>query len=677
MDVNSNIKYLKGVGEKRAELLAKLGVSTVGDLLTLYPRVYEDWSKIIPIAGAPQGENVCIRAVVGSHCRENRIRKGMTIYKTEITDGESLLEVAFFNNKYAAEKLEAGKEYLFFGKITGKGYFRTMTSPEFSEFDGTYHLRPIYPQTAGLNSRAIEKLVSNALEQCDEIDDPIPESIRLSYCLMGKKSALKNIHSPESEDLLSEARRRLIFEELFLLELGLLRLKSKNKKDNAAAMETDFTADFVASLPFELTGAQRRAIAESAEDMEKSVPMNRLLQGDVGSGKTAVGAALIYNCAMNGFQSALMAPTEVLAQQHFKTMSAFFENTDISVALLTGSTPAAEKRRIKDGLKSGKISLVIGTHAIIQKDVEFQSLALAITDEQHRFGVNQRSMLASKGIAPHTLVMSATPIPRTLALIIYGDLDLSILDEMPKGRQKIETFLVATEIRERAYGYIKKHLCEGMQGYIVCPLVEDGENFSELTAAEELYKNLADGFFKGFKLGLLHGKMKPVEKKKVMDSFANGETQLLVSTTVIEVGIDVPNAVIIVIENAERFGLSQLHQLRGRVGRGTHASTCILISDAGDEKTRKRLSVLTSTSDGFKIADEDLKLRGPGDFFGSRQHGLPELKIADMMTDTEAIRETHAAAEILLKKNPALSGEEYSSLRNAVNKLFSSGISMN
>lgn len=676
MNISSDVKYLKGVGEKRAALLAKLDVRTLGNLLTLYPRVYEDWSKIIPIKDAPLGENVCIRAVAGHQCRENRIRKGMTIYKREITDGETLLELTFFNNKYAAESLEGGKEYLFFGKITGVGYYRSMNSPEFVEYDGTANLRPIYPQTAGLTSRTIQKLMQNALEVC-EVDDPIPESVRQAYCLMGLRDALQNIHAPSNADMLSEARRRLIFEELFLLELGLLRLKSKNRKGSAPAMEHDYTADFIASLPFELTGAQRRAIAQGTEDMSKPVPMNRLLQGDVGSGKTAVSAALIYNCALNGCQSALMAPTEVLALQHYKTLTKFFENTDISVALLTGSTPAAEKKRIKSALKSGEISLVIGTHALIQKDVEFNSLALAITDEQHRFGVNQRSTLASKGGSPHTLVMSATPIPRTLALIIYGDLDLSVLDEMPKGRQKIETFLVNTEIRERAYGYVKKHLCEGMQGYIVCPLVEEGEDFSELTAAQKLYKDLADGFFKGFKLGLLHGKMKPADKKSVMDSFARGETQLLVSTTVIEVGIDVPNAVIMVIENAERFGLSQLHQLRGRVGRGSHRSTCILISDAGDEKTQKRLSVMTSTSDGFKIADEDLKMRGPGDFFGSRQHGLPEMKIADMMTDTEAIREAHAAAENLLKKNPALAGEEYASLRRAVNKMFSGGMSMN
>ena len=676
MEFNASIKYLKGVGEKRAAMLAKLGIYTLWDLLTFYPRTHEDWSNISSISDAPMNENVCIRGVVGMRCREPRIRKGMTLYKTEITDGEDLIDVTFFNNKYAAEKLVQGKEYLFFGKITGKGYYKSMNSPEFEEYDGGERFRPIYPQTSGLNSKAIEKLVKTAFSVCGAFTDPLPEEIRSRYCLMGIEQALRNIHFPESEDMLSEARRRLIFEELFLLELGLMRLKTKNRRFTASAMQNDYTDEYISSLPFELTNAQRRAIAEATRDMNKNAPMNRLLQGDVGSGKTAVSAALIYNCVKNGYQSALMAPTEVLAVQHYKTLAKMFEKTDINIALLTGSTPAAEKKKIKASLKQGETDLVIGTHAIIQKDVEFKNLALAVTDEQHRFGVNQRGTLTSKGTNPHTLVMSATPIPRTLALIIYGDLDLSILDEMPKGRQKIDTFLVSGEIRERAYGYVKKHLCEGRQGYIVCALVAENEA-SELTAATELYKDLADGFFKGFRVGLLHGKMKPAEKKSVMESFASGETRLLVSTTVIEVGIDVPNAVIMVIENAERFGLSQLHQLRGRIGRGTEKSTCIMISDAHNEATEHRLKVLASTSDGFRIADEDLKLRGPGDFFGARQHGLPEMKIADMMTDGEAIRETHQAASYLLQKNPALAGEEYASLRNAVNRLFSGGISMN
>lgn len=672
MELNASIKYLKGVGEKRAAMLAKLGIFTLRDLLTFYPRTYEDWSKITAIKDAPMNENVCIRAIVGMPCREHKIRKGMTLYKTEVTDGEMILDITFFNNPYSAKKLEQGKEYLFFGRITGKGYFRSMNSPEFVETDGSGGIRPIYPQTAGMNSRAIEKLIKTAFEYGERVPDPIPVEIRNSYCLMELNDALRNIHFPKNEDMLSEARRRLIFEELFLLELGLLRMKTKSRQSTALSMEKDYTDEFRSLLPFELTNAQKRAISQAAADMLLGTPMNRLVQGDVGSGKTAVCAALIYNCIRNGYQSALMAPTEVLAMQHYKTLAKFFEETDITVALLTGSTPAAEKKRIKASLKSGETDLVIGTHALIQKDVEFESLALCVTDEQHRFGVNQRNSLHSKGKNPHTLVMSATPIPRTLALIIYGDLDLSILDEMPKGRQKTETYLVTPEIRERAYGYIKKHLCEGRQGYIVCPLVEEGEA-SEMTAANALFKELSDGFFKGFKLGLLHGKMKSADKKAVMDAFASGEIQLLVSTTVIEVGIDVPNAVIMVIENAERFGLSQLHQLRGRIGRGTEKSTCILISEAEESE---RLGVLASTTDGFRIADEDLRLRGPGDFFGSRQHGLPEMKIANMMTDGEAIRETHAAAENLLRKNPALSGEEYTLLRNAVNRLFSGG-SMN
>ena len=672
MELRSGIKYLKGVGDKRAAMLAKLGIFTLWDLLTFYPRTYEDWSRITSIKNAPMNENVCIKAIVGMPCKEHRIRKGMTLYKTEVTDGEMLLDITFFNNPYSAKKLEQGKEYLFFGKITGKGYFRSMNSPEFTEAEGSDTIRPIYPQTSGMNSKAIEKLVRTAFQYGEKPQDPIPVEIRNSYCLMELSDALKNIHFPESEDMLSEARRRLIFEELFLLELGLLRMKTKSRQSTALSMEKDYTEEFRSLLPFELTNAQKRAISQAASDMLLGTPMNRLVQGDVGSGKTAVSAALIYNCSKNGYQSALMAPTEVLAMQHYKTLAGFFESTDITIGLLTGSTPAAEKKKIKAALKSGGIDLVIGTHALIQKDVEFSNLALAVTDEQHRFGVNQRNSLHSKGKNPHVLVMSATPIPRTLALIIYGDLDLSILDELPKGRQKTETYLVTPEIRERAYGYVKKHLCQGRQGYIVCPLVEEGDA-SEMTAANALFKELSDGFFKGFRLGLLHGKMKSAEKKAVMDAFSSGEIQLLVSTTVIEVGIDVPNAVIMVIENAERFGLSQLHQLRGRIGRGTEKSTCILISEADETE---RLNVLTSTTDGFKIADEDLKLRGPGDFFGSRQHGLPEMKIADMMTDGEAIREAHSAAENLLKKNPALSGEEYALLRSAVNRLFSGG-SMN
>ena len=667
---DTNVKYLKGVGEKRAALLGRLGVVTVRDLISLYPRVYEDWKSVVAIADAVPGKEVCIKAVAGKNCTAHMIRKGLTLYKTEITDGEYIVDVTFFNNKYAAQKIECGKEYLFFGKIVKNGYNRSMNSPEFEQVDTGERIRPIYPQTEGINSRLIEKLVAEALRQClDEIPDPLPQSLREEYCLMSLADALRNIHFPGSGDLLAEARRRLIFEELLLLQLGLVRLKSKKRKATSLILQKDLSAEFCSRLPFELTGAQTRAIAEAVEDMHLGTPMNRLLQGDVGSGKTAVAASLIYTAAANGWQSALMAPTEVLARQHYKTLGAFFEKTNVSVCLLTGSTPAAEKKKIKAALALGEIDLAVGTHALIQDDVEFKSLGLVITDEQHRFGVNQRSALGKKGAHPHTLVMSATPIPRTLALIIYGDLDISVLDELPAGRQKIDTFCVDSSVRERAYGYVKKHLCENKQGYIICPLIEQGDA-EELKAAQELYKDLADGFFRGFRVGLLHGRMKAEEKKRVMESFSCGETQLLISTTVIEVGIDVPNAVIMVIENAEHFGLSQLHQLRGRIGRGKDKSTCILISDADAPGTAERLKILTKCSDGFKIADEDLRLRGPGDFFGSRQHGLPEMKIANMMTDGEAIRETRQAANKLLEANPALEGEEFSALRSAVNALF-------
>lgn len=671
LTTDTEIKYLKGVGEKRAALLSKLGIFTAGDLLYYFPRAYEDQSKIVAIDEAVPDKTVCVRAVVCYPCTAYNIRRGMTIYKTKATDGKSVLDITFFNSKYSALSLEEGKEYIFIGKIKLVGRRREMSSPIFEAAETGERIRPIYSQTEGMNSKALEKLINTALG-VTEVTDVLPDSLRDSYCLMPLFNALSNMHRPESEDLLSEARRRLVFEELFMLQLGLMRLKSKKRLTTACVMERDATADFIASLPFTLTGAQLRAINDCVADMKRSSPMNRLLQGDVGSGKTAVAAAIACNSCANGYQTALMVPTEVLAEQHYKTLSGFFKDTDITVALLTGSTPAAAKKKIKKQLADGSLDIVVGTHALIQKDVAFSSLGLVITDEQHRFGVEQRTALSKKGEYPHTLVMSATPIPRTLALIIYSDLDLSILDELPAGRQKISTYCIDSAKRERAYGYVKKHLLDGRQGYIVCPLVddEDGED-NELVAAQQLRDELAEGFFKDFRVGLLHGKMKPDEKREVMESFSSGETQLLVSTTVIEVGIDVPNAVIMVIENAERFGLSQLHQLRGRIGRGKYASSCILISDAQGADATRRLKVLAETTDGFKIADEDLKLRGPGDFFGSRQHGLPDLRVADMMTDLEVLHETRQAATALLSRDPTLSSSEYSGLKKQINKMFS------
>ena len=671
MKLDTDIKYLKGVGERRAAMLSRLGVSDVNALVRLYPRVYEDWSRIKSINEAQIGEICCIKGIVGSPVRKNLIRKGLTLYKTEITDGSGIMGITIFNSRFAAEKLTEGDEFLFFGRVSGNLYRKEMNSPEIEPAEGADRIRPIYPQTHGLNSKMIEKLVRTALTECrDELVDPIPLWLREKYCLMNLPDSLWNIHFPKSPDYLEEARRRLIFEELLILQLGLEKMRSQTQKNAGAIIERDFSEEYFSHLPFSPTGAQCRAVKEAMRDMMSGRQMNRLLQGDVGSGKTAVAAALVYSAAKNSMQSALMAPTEVLAEQHYKTFLKLFEGCSINVELLTGSDTAAQKRRKKEALKAGEIDLLIGTHAIIQSDVEFKSLALVITDEQHRFGVEQRNALGEKGENPHLYVMSATPIPRTLALIIYGELDISILDELPPGRQKIETYAVTSELRQRAYNYVKKHLDAGRQGYIICPLVDEGESDTELASAVKYADELQRGDFRGYTVGLMHGKMKSVDKKKVMESFSNGETQLLVSTTVIEVGVDVPNAVIMVIENAERFGLSQLHQLRGRIGRGQYKSTCILITDAKNDTAQRRMKVMETTTDGFKIADEDLKLRGPGEFFGSRQHGLPEMKIADMLEDRSTLEETQRAAKEIMARDPELSSPESTALKNEIQRLF-------
>lgn len=652
-------------------MLSRLGVSDVNALVRLYPRIYEDWSQIKSINEAQIGELCCIKGIVGSPVRKNLIRKGLTLYKTEITDGSGIMGITIFNSRFAAEKLTAGDEFLFFGRVGGNLYRKEMSSPEIEPAEGADRIRPIYPQTHGLNSKMIEKLVKTALTQCkDELVDPIPLWLREKYCLMKLPDALWNIHFPENLDYLEEARRRLIFEELLILQLGLEKMRSQTQKNAGAVIERDFSDEYFSLLPFSPTGAQRRAVKEAMRDMMSGRQMNRLLQGDVGSGKTAVAAALVYSAAKNSMQSALMAPTEVLAEQHYKTFLKLFEGCGIKVELLTGSDTAAQKRRKKEALRAGDIDLLIGTHAIIQSDVEFKSLALVITDEQHRFGVEQRNALGEKGKNPHLYVMSATPIPRTLALIIYGELDISVLDELPPGRQKIETYAVTSELRQRAYNYVKKHLGAGRQGYIICPLVDGDGDDTELASAVKYADELQHGAFRGYTVGLMHGKMKSADKKAVMQSFSEGETQLLVSTTVIEVGVDVPNAVIMVIENAERFGLSQLHQLRGRIGRGQYKSTCILITDAQNDTAQRRMKVMETTTDGFKIADEDLKLRGPGEFFGSRQHGLPEMKIADMLKDRGTLEETQRAAKEIVARDPELSSPENAALNSEIQRLF-------
>ncbi len=672
MNLSTDIKYLKGVGSVRAEAFQKLSVGTVGALLRCYPRAYEDWSEVYPIREAPFDTNVCIKGIVCDSPTKICIPGGTLLFKTSITDGNGLFNLIFFNNKYIQNMLKEGEEYYFFGKITQSKFgSREMASPVFSTAKETAGIKPVYPQTAGLNSKLIAKCVRNALDSIEKIPESLPVDIIADNSLCSLDFAIRNIHFPESYEALEKARNRLIFEELFVLQLGLLSMKSKTQtlKTDCVASK-DFTEEFFSLLPFEPTSAQKRAVGEALADMKSGEPMNRLLQGDVGSGKTAVAAALIYTCVKNGWQCAMMAPTEVLAEQHMRTFEKFFGDTDISVDLVTGSMKKSEKNAAKARLISGETDLIIGTHALIQGDVGFKRLGLVITDEQHRFGVAQRSSFAAKGDNPHIYVMSATPIPRTLAMIMYGDLNVSVLDELPPGRKEVETFCVDTTYHERIYKYIKKHLDAGLQGYIVCPLVEEGENDNDLISAEKYCKDLSATTFRDYRVGLLHGKMKPREKDEIMRKFSSGEIQLLVSTVVIEVGVDVPNAAIMVIENAERFGLSQLHQLRGRIGRGSEKSTCILVSDAKGDEAKQRFETMCSTSDGFKIANVDLEMRGPGDFFGKRQHGLPKLRLADVMTDTHLLMRAQSCAQSVIAYDRDLSKEENRRLRKQVDTLF-------
>ena len=547
-----------------------------------------------------------------------------------------------------------------------------MSSPQILPAKDNAGIHPIYRATEKLSSAAIEKLMKAALEQHGEFAETLPRDIRQKYGLIELTAAMRNIHFPESFDLLAAARKRLIFEELLILQLGLLKLKSKKRRESHISISHDYTADFLKLLPFKPTGAQLRAVKDCVADMQGKYPMNRLLQGDVGSGKTAVAAGVIYVAVKNGYQCAFMAPTEILANQHFETLSKMLEPAGITVRLITGSTSAAEKRRIKAELAAGEVQLAIGTHALIQKDVDFKNLGLVITDEQHRFGVNQRASLAEKGGEVHSLVMSATPIPRTLALMIYGDLDISILDELPPGRQKIRTDVVDSRYHKRLYEFVKKQIAAGQQAYIVCPLVEAGE--SDLLPAEEYAEQLANGAFKGINLGVLHGKMNSKSKERVMAGFVSGHIKILVATTVVEVGVDVPNASVMIIENAERFGLSQLHQLRGRVGRGKAQSYCVLVSDSKSETARERLQIMKKYSDGFKIADEDLKQRGPGDFFGNRQHGLPELKIADMLSNTEMLALCRECADNILAEDFRLDLPKYAPLADKITQMFSESL---
>lgn len=670
LNLNSNIQYIKGVGEKRAELFNKLGIFDVDSLIHFYPRKYEDWTNTITVKEAENGSSVTIKATMITPVKESKICRGLTLYKCRFSDGESIVNVTIFNNKYQAQALRIYEDYVLFGKLEKNFTAAAMSSPKIEKLDTAVRIHPIYSATGSLSSAAIAKITKCALENLDEIPETLDKSIRDKYQLISLDRAIRQIHFPDNPYEVEAARKRLIFEELLILQLGLLKLKSKKRKETTHQIKQDFTEEYKALLPFKMTNAQLKAINDCVKDMQSRYPMNRLLQGDVGSGKTAVAAGLCYTVIKNGYQCALMAPTEILAVQHYEALSKMLAPAKMTVALLTGSTKAKEKKEIKQALIDGKIDLLIGTHAIIQNDVAFKCAGLVITDEQHRFGVKQRANLAEKGAGLHTLVMSATPIPRTLGLILYGDLDISVLDELPPGRQVIRTDVVNSSYHSRIYKFIKNAADKGEQAYIVCPMVEDSELTADLKSAEQYADELANGVFKGYNLGVLHGKMKPAEKEKVMKSFSDGDIKILIATTVVEVGIDVPNATIMVIENAERFGLSQLHQLRGRIGRGDKKSYCVLISDNKSETAQNRLMTMKNHSDGFKIADEDLKARGPGDFFGERQHGLPKLKIADMLEDMETLRLAQACAEDILAEDYNLDLDKNKQLTNSITKMF-------
>lgn len=657
------ITELKGVGESRARLYQKLGVDSVGALLRFYPRSYVDMSRIYSIADAPLDTPCALRVRLASPPVETRVRGGILLTKVSVFDDSPMpLTLTFFNNPYLKHSMKLDTEYLVYGKITRTFLKREMTAPEWSSADSFTPVRPVYRLTKGLNGRTVQANVRQALSLLPEtLRDPLPEAIRMEYGLCQLRYALENIHFPPDLEAAEIARKRLIFEELLVLQLALLRMKSRSRQENGYAFSKDCMDAFCSRLPFRPTNAQLRVMRECAEDLKGPFAMNRLVQGDVGSGKTAVAAAACYMAAQNGYQAALMAPTEILARQHFATLSGFLEGSGIQTVLLTGSMTQREKKEALQKLADGSAHLAVGTHALLSEGVSFSRLGLVITDEQHRFGVAQREALAEKAESPHLLVMSATPIPRTLALMIYGDLDLSVLDELPPGRSPVRTYTIDSSKRQRAFAFLRKHVKEGLQCYIICPMIDEGTN--DMASVSQYADSLRTQWLPDCRIGELHGKMPAKEKEAVMEKFSSGETDILVSTTVVEVGMDVPNAAIMMIENAERYGLSQLHQLRGRVGRGKAASTCILVTDSQNEDTQARMKIMCSTNNGFQIADEDLRLRGPGDFFGSRQHGLPELKIAGMLSNTDILRETQAVARRLIQEDFFLEQREHRGLR--------------
>lgn len=672
------VRYLKGVGPKTAERFEKLGILTLSDLLCHYPRRYLDFSKPYSIAEAPADTECVVKAEVFAKPGGRILPGGRRMERITAGDDVSSLEITWFNNPYAAQKLELGQEYYFQGIVTGGMLRRQMVNPQVRT-DVQVKSSPfeaVYPQTEGLTSSAIAKCVRQLLPHAELLPDPLPPEMLKKYRLLSKADAVRAIHCPATEEDAFAARRRLIYEELLVLQLGIGRMKNHGAASTGAPMKKADASPFWESLPFSPTGAQRRAVEEILTDMSGETSMNRLLQGDVGSGKTLVAAAAIWACIRAGYQAALLAPTEILAGQHAENLNRLLSPFGMRVALLTGGMKAAARRTTLAAIRDDEADLIVGTHAILSEGVEFARLGLAVVDEQHRFGVRQRGLLAEKAANPHLLVMSATPIPRTLGLLMYGDLDISILDELPPGRKPVKTRCITGKKRADLYGFLDREIDSGRQAYIVCPAIEDAGS-SGLNAVKSYYEDIAKAYLPDRRVGLMHGKLKPKEKAEVMDDFKSGRLDALVSTTVIEVGVDVPNATVMVIENAERYGLSALHQLRGRVGRGAAESWCFLVSDNASESVQKRLKFLCSTSDGFAVAQYDLETRGPGDFFGSRQHGLPTLQIADLMNDTRTLHAAQSEAVALLAEDPLLERPEHALLARQVEQMFDKAGAMN
>lgn len=673
MKLTDSITVLPGIGPKKADLFANLGIRTLWDLITCFPRTYEDRTALKTIAALEPMEPACFEAMVVSDPRTSHIRKGLDITHVTVADETGKLKITFFNQKFAASNLRYGESYLFYGTMDGGLTGTGMRNPVFESLSqagtATNCILPVYPLTAGLSNKIVRKAVQQALEVClDQVPEILPEDILQSHNFPDCHEAYRIIHNPESFEALKKAQCRLVFEEFFVFSCGLSLMRSRREQVFRESMKHTDMERFFAALPFRPTGAQSRAIREICNDFRKTVPMNRLLQGDVGSGKTLVASAAMYCAAQNNLQSALMAPTEILAEQHYKSLSPILEPLGIRCCLLTGSMGAAKKRETKTAIVSGQCSVVIGTHALISQDVQYHRLGLVVADEQHRFGVGQRAALAEKGDSPHLLVMSATPIPRTLALILYGDLDVSVLDEKPAGRQSIDTFLVDENMRQRINAFIRKQVAEGHQVYIVCPAVQEDEENS-MKSVELWSETLQKVIFPDLRVALLHGQMKGTDKDAIMSAFSAGQFDILVATTVIEVGVDVPNATLMVIENAERFGLSQLHQLRGRVGRGSAKSFCVLFSSHKNPETLHRLKALCKTNDGFRIAEEDLALRGPGDFFGQRQSGLPVFRVANLTTDLSVLTDAKEASDTYLVDYRNFSRNE--ALFHRIHSLFS------